>query len=70
MKKTFRLKKIKTTFLLPKKNFLVGMGSIINIFGSYFSYNYSKTPNEVDQKAISCDWKMVGLDFKNSLKEK
>ena len=31
-----------TTFLLPKNNFWVGLGSVFNIFGKYFAYNYSK----------------------------
>ena len=32
----------KTDFLLPKNNFFVGLGSVLNIAGSYFDYNYSK----------------------------
>ncbi|MEN5132364.1 hypothetical protein [Elizabethkingia anophelis] len=60
--------KVKTTFLLPKNNFLIGIGSILNIFGVFFSYNYSKSPEEADKRAITCDWKMVGKDFENALK--
>ncbi|GET45254.1 hypothetical protein [Capnocytophaga felis] len=57
----------KTTFLLPKKNFWIGVGSVLNIFGVYFTYNYSKTTEQADKKAITCDWTMVGNDFKKVL---
>lgn len=67
--KHIKNQKFKTTFLLPKNSFLIGMGSILNIFGVYFTYNYSKTEQEADNKAITCDWNMVGMDFKNALKK-
>lgn len=56
----------KTDFLLPKNNFLVGLGSILNIAGSYFDYNTSKTSEEADLKALISDWLNVGNDLKNS----
>lgn len=64
----FNKNKTKSTYLLPSNSFLVGFGSILNIFGIYFSYNYSKTEKEADYKAIACDWKMVGNDIRNALK--
>lgn len=60
-KETYR-----TDFLLPKNNFLVGLGSVLNIAGAYFTYNYSKSENEADLKAIYSDWKNIGDDFKKS----
>lgn len=68
MEKYNQPKEVKTTFLLPKNSFLIGLGSIFNLFGIFFTYNYSKTPQEADKKAITCDWNMVGNDFKNALK--
>lgn len=61
--------KYKTTFLLPKNNFWVGFGSVLNIAGSYFDYNYSNSGADADKKALFSDWFMVGEDFKKS-KEK
>ncbi|WP_026776561.1 hypothetical protein [Polaribacter sp. Hel_I_88] len=58
-----------TNHLLPKNNFWVGMGSILNLAGSYFDYNYSKTEKEADFKAIMSDWENIGDDIKKS-KEK
>jgi len=56
----------KTDYLLPKNNFWVGMGSILNLAGSYFEYNYSKLDNEADLKALSSDWDNVGEDIRKS----
>ncbi|MFD2037017.1 hypothetical protein ACFSKL_19590 [Belliella marina] len=58
--------KYRTDFLLPKNNFLVGMGSVLNIVGSYFDNNYSKSGNEADLKAMVSDWQNVGDDFRQS----
>ena len=59
----------RTDFLLPKNNFLVGLGSVLNIAGAYFGYNYSKSEKEADFKSIYSDWKNIGEDFRVS-KEK
>ncbi|WP_041779660.1 hypothetical protein [Belliella baltica] len=58
--------KYRTDFLLPRNNFLVGMGSVLNIAGSYFDYNYSKSEKEADFKAMVSDWQNVGNDFRQS----
>lgn len=58
----------KTDFLLPKNDFLVGLGSVLNIAGSYFDYNYSKSAVDADKKALISDWMNVGDDFKSSKK--
>lgn len=64
-----KTEKYKTDFLLPKNNFLVGLGSIFNLAGSYFEYKYSRSEQEADRKALMSDWFNVGNDIKLS-KEK
>jgi len=54
------MKKYKTDFLLPKLSVITGLGSIMNITGNYFEFNYS--PN-LDKKAIENDWGVVGNDI-------
>lgn len=61
--------KLKTDFLLPKDNFWVGMGSVLNLSGRYFTYNYSKSDNEADFKAILSDWQNVGRDIEKAKKD-
>ncbi len=56
----------KTNYLLPKNNFWVGMGSILNLAGSYFEYNYSKSEKEADLKALTSDWDNVEEDIRKS----
>lgn len=57
----------KTDFLLPNNNFLIGLGSVLNIVGSYFEYNYSSSSEEADLKALESDWQNVGGDIKESI---
>ena len=61
--------KFKTDFLLPKNNFFIGLGSVLNISGSYFEYNSSESEEEADRKALFSDWFNVGNDLKVSTED-
>ena len=61
------VKKFKTNQLFPRSSFLTGMGSVLNISGKYFDFNYSKSEAESDAKAIASDWGMVGQDLQHVL---
>ncbi len=61
------MKKFSSDFLLPRNNFFVGMGSVLNLGGNYFEYNTSKSDIEADKKALSSDWQNVGNDIKTAL---
>lgn len=58
-----KVKRKVTDFLVPKMSFFIGMGSVINLEGSYYEYNVSKSPKEGDEKAILRDWQMISQDF-------
>lgn len=53
-------------FLFPKSSVITGMGTIINIWGNFYTFNSSQTPEEADKKALECDWGMVGKDIKDA----
>lgn len=57
------------TDYLTANSFLIGMGTIFNLYGSYFKYNYSRTSQEADKIAIANDWHIVGQDIKNCVAE-
>lgn len=42
---------------------------MLNIGGNFFYYNYSRTPQAADGKAIRSDWQMVGQDIRNGMKQ-
>lgn len=70
----FKDKKMKnknyfTNLLMAKNHFIIGIGSIFNISGSYFEYNYLNVDKDADYKALVSDWKTVFEDIKKS-KEK
>ncbi len=64
-----RKKPYMSDYLFSSPKFISGMGSVLNIAGNYFPYNYSQSAEEADRKAIQSDWLMVGQDFSNVLKK-
>lgn len=57
----------RTDYLLSKTGFFIGVGSVINLAGSYFIFNDSGSAAEADRKALACDWEMVGQDFRAAM---
>jgi len=54
-------------FLFPNNSFIMGMGSVLNIAGNYFSFSGSDTELEADEKAIHADWSAVGQDIEEAI---
>ena len=54
----------KSDFLFSTPGFLQGMGTVLNVGGNYFSFNYSQSPSLADAKALGNDWRMVGQDIR------
>ena len=67
MKKLTKIRK--TDFLLPNNNFVRGWGSVLNLLGSYFEYNYSNSSKEADLKALESDWQNIGEDIRKSVEK-
>ena len=61
-----KLKRYKTNTLFHRTSFLDGIGSIINIPGNYFDFNYSKSREDADREAIENDWGVVGNDIRKA----
>lgn len=64
---TYTNKKLRTNRLFPRTGFLTGMGSVLNISGSYFDFKYSKSADDADAEAIASDWNMIGKDIQQVL---
>ncbi len=58
-----------TDHLFPRTNSIIGAGSIFNIAGNYFEFNYSSSDEEADSKAIESDWGTVGCDLEKVMAE-
>lgn len=54
----------RSDFLFPDTDFTTGMGSVLNISGSYFDFATSSDENIADLKAISSDWGVIGQDVR------
>ena len=59
-----KIKKYRSDFLFPQPSFLQGIGSVFNISGIFFDYNYSSSDQEADSRAIASDWGVAGEDLK------
>lgn len=57
------------TDFLTANSFVIGMGSVFNLAGNYFDFNYSSSPEEADEIAIASDWHIVGEDIKQAISE-
>lgn len=60
------IKRYKTNMLFPRPSILIGVGSVFNISGNYFSFNYSKSNEAADLKALENDFGVVGNDIKRA----
>jgi hypothetical protein len=52
-------------FALP--SIAEGVGSVIDLAGSWHVYNESRPTGEADARAIYSDWKAVGKDIRTSM---
>jgi hypothetical protein len=59
--------KYRTDFLAARNGYVVGAGSIFNIFGNYHYLCFSKSSQEADAKALASDWGNVGKDIKKAI---
>ncbi len=57
-----------TDYLFPRTNSLIGAGSVFNLAGNYFQFNYSLSAEEADYKAIESDWGVIGVDLEETVK--
>lgn len=58
----------RSDFLFPETDFIIGMGSVLNISGNYFEFAGSKNEFTADLKALSSDWSVAGQEISNALK--
>lgn len=59
----------RSDYLFPEGGYILGMGSILNIKGDYFSYNSSPNKQLADYLALQSDWGVVAKDIKDAISE-
>lgn len=52
-----------TTFLYQMPSFLNGAARTIDLFGNFTEYNFSKSPNLADTRALNRDWVAIFKDL-------
>lgn len=52
-----------TGFLFSTPGFLSGAGTVINIAGNFYEFNYSDSDIDADRIALENDFNMIGQDI-------
>ena len=63
MKKSF----YRTDYLFATNSFIIGIGSILSVFSSYYTFNASRSSLQADKTAIESDFGTIGMDIYKSL---
>lgn len=53
----------RSDFLFSRSSFLIGAGSVLSIFGTYFAFNESETDKAADNMALESDFGTIGNDI-------
>jgi hypothetical protein len=56
-----------TGLLYAQPTFTSGLARTLDVAGTFDDYNYSRTPEEADQIALTADWYAIGADFLHAL---
>ena len=52
-----------TDYLYARPSFLSGVARLFDFFGLFTRYNFSRTEEEADAKALYSDWRAIGQDL-------
>ncbi len=58
-----------TDILYAQPSFLSGMSRVLDIGGTFDSYNIKQTPQQADLAALKSDWVTIGNDIKYTINE-
>lgn len=59
---------LRSDFLFSASGFAVGLGSVMNVAGSYYSFNRSASPAVADARAMAADFGVVGKDLRAAMR--
>lgn len=61
--------RIQSDFLTAEPSFVSGAARLLDWWGTYDSYNRSRSGQEADARAMFSDWRMVGQDLADAMVE-
>ena len=62
-------KNLKSDFLVAAPSYASGMGRLLDWYGVYDTYNQSQNGQEADARAMYADWRIVGQDIRDAMRE-
>jgi|AntRauMFilla1563_2_1112583.scaffolds.fasta_scaffold26258_3 hypothetical protein len=61
-------KRFRTNYLFPTPSFLVGFGSVVDLFGSPLIHVSSNSESDADRIEMQNDFNMIGQDISDAFK--
>jgi hypothetical protein len=61
--------KVRSYYLFATPTFASGAARVLDLFGTYDTYNASPTEREADYRALLSDWSIVGQDIFSALRQ-
>lgn len=55
--------------MLPNRDLLIGMGSVLDLWGSYSYDKFAHILSRSDEEDFSEDWEEIGKDMWNAISE-
>ena len=62
-------KRFTTGFLFSTPSFLSGAGTVMNLAGNFYDFNFSESGFEADKMAIENDFRMLGQDIFDAIEK-
>jgi hypothetical protein len=56
----------RSSYWFTSPSFLTGAGSVLNISGNYYRFDFSNSGMQADSNAIKSDWCLVGRDIERA----
>lgn len=60
---------MKTDFLFAKPSWISGAGRAIDLWGVFEDFNDSPTEEIADERGLYADWRMVGEDLAEAMRQ-
>ena len=58
---------MRSDFFFASPSIWYGFAGLLDVGGTFDRYNFTRTAEEADARAVYCDWRMVGLDLVSAI---
>ena len=63
------MNRLQTDSLFARPSPFSGVARVLDLFGTFNSYDQSSNPDEADSRALYSDWRIIGEDIMDAAEE-